>query len=119
MLCPKCGTENTDQAEFCINCHERLSNEPEIGQSETKVPDTAKIDEKIADRFPDNKKPEVSLAFNMAIIIATIIFPIIGIAMGYTYIRKDHPDAKKAGRNWLVLGVVMFLVTILLVNSTK
>ena len=55
----------------------------------------------------------------MAIIVGTIIFPIIGIAMGYTYYRKYHPDAKKAGKNWLILGTIILLFNILLVNSMK
>lgn len=72
-----------------------------------------KIDESL------NEKPVVSMGLNIAIIIGTILFPVIGIAMGYTYYRKAHPGAKKAGRNWLILGVIMFLGHIMLVNSMK
>jgi hypothetical protein len=72
-----------------------------------------KIDESL------NERPVVSMGLNIAIIMGTILFPVIGVAMGYTYYRKDHPSAKKAGRNWLILGIVMFLVHIMLVNSMK
>ncbi len=132
MLCPKCGTENTDQAESCSHCHESLlnklqanadknqhKNNEQINQRETKTSDALKVTEKETDHATANEKPVVSIGLNIAIILGTIIFPVIGIAMGYTYFKKDHPDAKKAGRNWLILGSVMILVNILLVISIK
>ncbi|SNX59964.1 hypothetical protein SAMN06296273_1415 [Nitrosomonas ureae] len=66
-----------------------------------------------------NEKPAVSAGLNIAIIVGTIIFPIVGIAMGYTYYRRDHPDMKTAGKNWLILGIIMFLVNILFVSVMR
>ncbi|SFE49717.1 zinc-ribbon domain-containing protein [Nitrosomonas sp. Nm166] len=132
MRCPKCGTENSDHAEFCINCHESLlSNpQPDVGtnqyisnesviQSETKAHDSLQVGKRNPSHVSDSEKPVVSVGLNIAIIIGTIIFPIVGIAMGYTYFRKDHPDAKRAGKNWLVLGLIMFLLNIFLVSFMK
>lgn len=132
MLCPKCGTENTDQAESCSHCHESLLNErqanadtnlhrnnEQVDQRETKTSNALEAVEKEVDHAITNEKPVVSIGLNIAIILGTIIFPVVGVAMGYTYLKKDHPDAKKAGRNWLILGLVMILVNILLVNSIK
>lgn len=132
MLCPKCGTENTDQAESCSHCHENLLNErqanvdtnqrknnEQIDQKETKTSDALSVTGKETDHVIANEKPVVSMGLNIAIILSTIIFPVVGVAMGYTYLKKDHPDAKKAGKNWLILGLVMILVNILLVNSIK
>lgn len=132
MLCPKCGTENTDQAESCIHCHESLLNKPhgsadtnqqksdeQTTQSETQASDTSKVSEKKLAHASDKEKPVVSMGVNIAIIIGTIAFPVVGIAMGYTYLKKDNPDARKAGRNWLVLGLTVFLVYILLINLMK
>lgn len=132
MLCPKCGTENTDQAESCIQCHESLLHQPlastdtnqqksdeQTTQSETQASDTSKVSEKKLTHASDKEKPVVSMGVNIAIIIGTIAFPVVGIAMGYTYLKKDHPDARKAGRNWLVLGLTVFLVYILLINLMK
>jgi|CXWL01.1.fsa_nt_gi hypothetical protein len=159
MICPNCETENTNEAEFCINCNKSLLNKSrtntdtnqqkfEINEStlstegrdqsefsaidktsisgnepadqiKTKVHDHLKATEKESDHSPESEKPVVSSGLNIAIIIGTIIFPIIGIAMGYTYYRKNHPDAKKAGKNWLILGIIIFLANILLVNSIK
>ena len=76
------------------------------------------IDEKNENAL-DNEKPVVSRGQNIAIIIGTILFPVIGIAMGYTFYRKDNPAAKKAGRNWLILGILMFIINISFVSTMK
>ncbi|MCG7755098.1 MAG: hypothetical protein LZF64_07135 [Nitrosomonas sp.] len=76
------------------------------------------IDEK-NENASDNEKPVVSGGQNIAIIIGTILFPVIGIAMGYTFYRKDNPAAKKAGRNWLILGILMFIINISFVSTMK
>ncbi|PXW81724.1 hypothetical protein C8R34_13413 [Nitrosomonas sp. Nm84] len=132
MLCPKCGTENTDQAESCIHCHENLLTKPYVSadtnqqknneqtiQSETQASDTSTVSAQKPAHAADKEKPAVSMGVNIAIIIGTIIFPVVGVAMGYTYLKKDHPDARKAGRNWLVLGLIVFLVEIVLINWMK
>ena len=76
------------------------------------------IDEK-NENTSNNERPVVSSGQNIAIIIGTILFPVIGIAMGYTFYRKDNPAAKKAGRNWLILGILMFIVNISVVSTMK
>ena len=75
--------------------------------------------EKKTDNSLGNEKTRVSAGLNITIIFGTVIFPVIGIAMGYTYYKKNSSDAKKAGKNWLILGVIMFLLNILLVSSMK
>ncbi len=132
MLCLKCGTENTYQAESCIHCHEILRNKQRVSvdsnqqkrneqtiQSETQASDTLTVRAQESAHTSDKEQPVVSMGTNIAIIIGTIIFPVVGIAMGYTYLKKDHPDAKKAGKNWLILGLIVFLVEILLINLMK
>ena len=131
MLCPKCATENTIHAAFCINCHEHfvsmsettsdkdLQNSKRTDLSETPIPNIERVTEETSRHSRIHEKPAVPTGLNIAVIVGTIIFPIIGIAMGYTYMRKDHPDAKKVGRNWLMLGVIMFVTTIILVNLSK
>lgn len=71
------------------------------------------------ENISDNEKPVVSSGQNIAIIIGTILFPVIGVAMGYTFYKKDNPAAKKAGRNWLILGIIMFIVNISVVSTMK
>ncbi|MER0169996.1 MAG: hypothetical protein DU489_05195 [Nitrosomonas sp.] len=71
------------------------------------------------ENISDNEKPVISSGQNIAIIIGTILFPVIGVAMGYTFYKKDNPAAKKAGRNWLILGIIMFIVNISVVSIMK
>lgn len=114
MLCPKCKTENSDEAKLCINCGARLVNDSvDTPQSE------AEVHQRIVgiDLKPKSpKKSGVSNGLYIGVMIATVIFPIIGVIMGFTYMRKDHPSAKKAGKNWLVVGAVMILFNIILLS---
>ena len=71
------------------------------------------------ENISDNEKPVVSSGQNIAIIIGTILFPVIGVAMGYTFYKKDNSAAKKAGKNWLILGILMFIVNMLIVSIMK
>jgi hypothetical protein len=139
MLCPKCGTENTDQAEFCVNCNENLvieehsapqENTDEMPATSTTNGQAVKTKDKQApepkhhqritdiDLKPDaSDKPVVSRGFNIAIIIATLILPIIGVIVGFTYLRKENPEAQKAGKTWLILGGIMIVVNIILIKG--
>lgn len=65
------------------------------------------------------KSPVVSLWVNLSIYISTIFFPLIGIAMGFVYLRDENPEKKRVGRNWLILGVVILLINIALVSMIK
>jgi len=51
------------------------------------ISDVMKPTEEKADNSLENEKTRVSTGQNIAIIFGTIIFPVIGIAMGYTYYK--------------------------------
>lgn len=133
MLCSKCGTENKEQAEVCINCGETLTQSSETGESNTNDSadfkqvteqktetretikwDTDKPKPRITNLdFKSNNsgdKPVVSPGLNVFVLLSSVFLPIIGIAMGFAYLRKQHPDAKKAGKTWLIVGVSLFLI---------
>ncbi len=114
MLCPKCETENSDEAESCTNCGEKL------GKASEKAPQSeAVVHQRITgiDLKPKSvNNSGVSNGLYISILIATVIFPIIGIIMGFTYMRKDHPSAKKAGKNWLIIGAIMILFNIIMIS---
>ncbi len=140
MVCPKYDTENTDQAES-IKRNENLRTEEQHPTSqahtdETLTPPTkddkeikAEVEQEAAPRHHQRitdldfksdaavDKPVVSRGLNIAIIIFTMILPIIGVIMGFTYLRKEHPEARKAGKNWLILGGIMIVVNILLIKG--
>lgn len=132
MLCPKCGTENQEQVDVCINCDEKLIQHHEINNRDTEVPeqviepeiskerretiewDTDKPRQRITNLdFKSNKAgdvPVVSPGLNIFVLMSSVFLPIIGIAMGFAYLRKPDPDAKKAGKIWVMVGAVFFLI---------
>lgn len=71
------------------------------------------------DHFGNKDKPVVSTTLNIGVIIGTIIFPLVGLLMGFSYYRKDHPDAKKAGKIWMVLGGIMVALNIYFLMSMR
>ncbi len=131
MLCPKCGTENTEQAEVCVNCGEKLidvnaqaeqtvnmQTDQSASAHEALRSDHAQPQSRITHvDIQSNKakqKPIVSSGMNITIILLSIFVPPIGIAMGFTYLRKTHPDAKKAGKVWLIWGTLTFTILVFL-----
>lgn len=157
MLCPKCGTENTEQADFCTHCAEPLktvdvqtaqsgADAGVVQQENNATQQSEETRETVNNRvtasrgqeseasmgdetviqpqpritnldFQSDKakeKPVVSTGMNIAVILLSIPVPPIGIAMGYTYLRKPHPDAKKAGKIWLIWGIITFTILVLL-----
>jgi hypothetical protein len=51
--------------------------------------------------------------------VATLILPVIGIVIGLTYIKKDNPDAKKAGKSWLAAAAAVILIYIVSIIIMK
>ncbi|MDR4514616.1 zinc ribbon domain-containing protein [Nitrosomonas sp.] len=147
MLCPNCGTENTEQAEYCTQCAGVLKTETEraaqsddaakvretveaVNQSEANVareelPDSSEdtsTEDRVKPRITNldfqsdeaGEKPVVSNVMNLTILFLSIPIPPLGIAMGYTYLKKTHPEAKKAGKVWLIWGMLTLLVLVFL-----
>ena len=119
MPCPESGAENTDHAENRAQCeksikidaeHEAQNTSESVGRPQQRITNLNIQSDRIA-----NEKPVVSQGLNIAIILGTLIFPIIGIAMGFTYMRKLHSDAQKVGKRWLILGIVMIIVYFLMI----
>jgi len=72
-----------------------------------------------SDNNENKDKPIVSMALNIGVIVGTILFPLIGILMGFAFYRKDHPDAQRAGKTWMILGAIMFAVNIYFLMSMR
>ena len=136
MRCPTCGAENSEGARSCAQCHAPLSDHSSAGSEEDRSSQQVKSNTQQSQMIHpsdsvneftsakntdplDTTDKRVSAGVNLGIIIGTIFFPVIGVAMGYTYLKKDHPEERRAGRNWLILGVVMFVVNIMLISLLK
>lgn len=131
MLCPKCETENKDQDENCTNCGESLligndQTVEEVKQAEVVSEQVAKVEaepepvvhQRITgvDLKSVTSEKVVTNGFYIGVMIATVIFPIIGIIMGFTYLRKTHPTARKAGKSWLIVGSAIILAQIVVIS---
>ena len=135
MLCPKCEAENKDENETCTNCGESLLNDSDqvvnkVEQTEIVAKQTSKVEAKpkpvVHQRITGaNHKSTVSKSsdvkvvsngFYIGVMIATVIFPIIGVIMGFTYLRKEHPSARKAGKSWLIVGSAIILAQVVVLS---
>ncbi len=114
MLCPKCETENIEQAEHCIKCGEPLEL---AAAPHPRYPSITNFDKQFD--APADGKSVVSGVLNLVIIAASLFFPIIGIIMGFTYLRKIDPAARKAGKTWLIFGVAFLLVQVVVLFSMR
>ena len=96
MYCPKCGTENPDQAKFCGSC----------GAAINIVRDEPKQDFK--PNIPASQ--DVSSELKIGIIIVTIFIAPLGIIMGLIYLNDYNPSKKAAGKIWLIVGIASALL---------
>ncbi len=135
MLCPKCETENKGENETCTNCGESLLNYSdrvinEVEQTEVVAEQVSKVEanpksvvhQRITGANLKSAGPKssdvkvVSNGFYIGVMIATVIFPIIGVIMGFTYLRKEHPSARKAGKSWLIVGSAIILAQVVVLS---
>ena len=58
----------------------------------------------------------VSKKFYIGVLAATVFLPIIGIIMGIIYLLKDHPEEKKAGKMWLIVGIGIGVLNAILLS---
>jgi len=103
MFCPKCGTENPDEAKFCGSCGANMS----VKQ--------ANVDPKVNE--PITTSQNVTPEMKIIIIIVSIIIPLVGIIMGLIYMSDPNPSKKAAGKTWLITGIGASLVYCLIIAS--
>ena len=135
MQRPKSETENKDENETSTNCGESLLNDNDRVASETEHANKVAaqkqeveanpepvvhqritgVNLKSADAISSDVKV-VSNGFYIGVMIATVIFPIIGIIMGFTYLRKTHSSARKAGKSWLIVGSAIILAQVVVLS---
>lgn len=95
MFCPKCGTKNQEDAQFCQNCGTMLTN-----------------NEKQPLNYYEANKPSI------LIVILGYIFGILGglfgILIGLYLLSKDNSSAKFHGRNILIIAVIIMILGLIL-----
>ncbi len=107
MYCPKCGTENTENADFCENCGSSLSET----QNQNSSADESGVDSK-----PSMVVVVLGYIFALSALLFGLLGGIIGIIIGiYLYTRKN-PNAKFHGRNIVVIAALMIVLSYQLVR---
>lgn len=112
-FCPSCGAEKKEGSKFCHNCgydfesvdsdaNQNSNTDVQLNQSAGSTAQTAENSHTIA---------------KVLGYICAILIPIIGVVFGgYLYTREEE-DAKKHGKYILILSVVIWVLSILLMNS--
>jgi len=130
MFCPNCGTQNPDEARYCGNCSKQLPVSAQAAGGNPPGFAAAAAPTMMAPGWanPANAgwmpaatmpapKASVSSSLNIGVIIASIIIPFVGMVMGAIYAVDSDPAKKDAGRRWLVVGIVAFVVYLLIAMS--
>ncbi len=124
MFCPECGHQASNNNEqYCIQCGSKLPN------ASTSIPESPNREEKhntstfspsiINTVLSDNSNAGgavVSKKLYLGILAATVFLPIIGVIMGIIYLLKDHPEEKKAGKMWLIVGIGIGVLNAILLS---
>lgn len=97
MFCSKCGKTIPDDSVFCPECG------ASIGEQQASVTESA--------------GKEVSNEMNIAIIVASIFIPLVGLIMGIIYMNDKDIKKQKTGKVWLWVGIGMVIFWILVVSG--
>ncbi len=107
MFCPKCGSENPDNAKFCGNCRHQFT--AKFGGS-----DNDPVNE-VVDIESKQRSEPVSDLMKYGILASTVIIPFIGVIMGIVYLVQGETENKKSvGKLWLIGGVVMMFIYLMI-----
>lgn len=101
MYCPKCGAKNVDEAKFCGECGISLASKPDI------KPDPPQPNP------PQPPKEAVSTELKIGVMVGTLIIPLIGLIMGWVYMKDDNADKKAVGKLWFYTGIGMSVIYVL------
>ena len=110
MFCPRCGTDNPDDAKFCGSCGASLPVAP-APQPPPPPPAQPPVVQ---------PQPAVAPGLKIGIIIASLVVPLVGIILGIIYMLDPNPQKKAAGRLWLMVGggmVVLYCFFVLLAGG--
>ncbi len=109
MFCSKCGKKIPEDSSFCPFCGENIVHGEESAPSEH-----AASGEKGTQAGPLPVRG-VPMWQHIAIIVGTIFIPLIGLMFGVYYLRSADAAKKKAGKIWLWVGIVAFLINLLFI----
>jgi len=99
MYCPKCGTQNPDDAQFCQNCGTTLTN-------------LATQPYTYSGTYTEAKRPNI-LIIILGYILA-FLGGLFGILIGMYLMSKDNSSSRFHGRNIIIIAVISIVLGLLL-----
>jgi len=91
MFCKECGKGIPDDSVFCPECGAQIAAPPAAATP--------------ASPRPAPGGAAVGQGLNIGIIVASLIFPLVGVIMGAVYLCDQNAAKKKAGKVWLWVGI--------------
>lgn len=98
MFCSSCGKRIPTDSLFCPECGHQLRSDDATLPTGGTVTKTAPLRSTAS-------APTVSQGLNIGVIASTVIIPLIGLIMGFIYMRDEDQQKKSAGKVWLWTGV--------------
>ncbi|MBS1479878.1 MAG: zinc ribbon domain-containing protein [Christensenellaceae bacterium] len=113
MICPNCGTNNSDSTKFCVTCGARLDAgaQQQAAQQPGYQPAAPVVIQ------PMNNQPLTTGQFFLMDLILAI--PLVGLIMCFVWAFGDasNPNRKawaKAKLIWILIGVVLTILFVVL-----
>ena len=101
MFCPECGAQAPDDARFCGECGQAISQAPPLRSAAAGPVHAEVVDLEV-------RQGTVSDALKWGIVAASVLIPLVGIIMGIVYLASgDSEEKKSTGRLWLIAGLVI------------
>lgn len=112
MICPNCGTNNSDSTKFCITCGARLDAGAQQAAQQADYQPSAPVVMQ-----PMNNQPLTTGQFFLMDLILAI--PLVGLIMCFVWAFGDgsNPNRKawaKAKLIWILIGVVLTILFVVL-----
>ena len=116
MYCPNCGSQNTDQATFCVNCGNALKNTP--GEPATPTPPPSYTPNPPSNpgyqQYGSQRPAPVDKADTILQVVA-FCFPIVGLVLYFVW-KDSRPNSAKqictASAIGFGVGVVFYLIMV-------
>ena len=111
MYCPNCGSQNSDQAAFCVNCGSPLKNTPE--NAATPPPPPIPPNPNPGYQQYNAPRPGPEDKADTILSIVAFCFPIVGLILYFVW-KDSRPNSAKqictASAIGFGVGVVFYLI---------
>ena len=124
MFCPNCGTQNTDQAAFCVSCGTPLKNPAETNPTPIPTPPPTFNPNPLPNpgyqQFGQQPAPQDKA--DTILTIVAFCFPIVGLILYFVW-KDSRPNSAKqiciASVAGFGLGVLFYIIMAVIGNTAS